>query len=183
MKPFFALLALFFTVLAQASALSSTAVVANPVIKLMANGMKLAKPAFVAEAKVQASVLGSGVDIDQVSEEIKNEVSRDKIVVYTYGLSPFSSEALSILDKGGYEYNNIELGAEWFLLGGKNSVKRVVLSNQVENGATSLPKVFIGGKCIGGCAELAEAAESGTLDALVSKAGTKSGNKKLFSLF
>eukprot|EP00586_Coscinodiscus_wailesii_P018006 CAMPEP_0172514506 /NCGR_PEP_ID=MMETSP1066-20121228/260575_1 /TAXON_ID=671091 /ORGANISM="Coscinodiscus wailesii, Strain CCMP2513" /LENGTH=181 /DNA_ID=CAMNT_0013295197 /DNA_START=199 /DNA_END=744 /DNA_ORIENTATION=+ len=151
----------------------------NAVIKAMANGMSLLKPAFVAEARIQASVLGSKVDAGEVSDEIAIEIKDERIVIYTYGLSPFSSEALAILDGLGCGYKNIELGAEWFLLNGKDSVKRVVLSDLVDNGATSLPKVFIDGKCIGGCAELAEAVESGELDLMMKKS---SGRKnKLFS--
>jgi glutaredoxin-related protein len=151
---------------------------ANPVIKAMANGMTLLKPAFVAEAKLQASLLGSSVDPTEVSKEIDTEIKSNPIVIYTYGLSPFSTEALAVLDKTGYGYQKIEVGAEWFLLNGKDSVKRVLLSDFVDNGATSLPKVFVGGKCVGGCAELAEIVESGKFDALVNS-GKKSKNKFL----
>ena len=149
---------------------------ANPVIKAMANGMTLLKPVFAAEAKLQASVLGSKVAEEDVAQEIAAE-TKSGIVVYTYGLSPFSTEAVSILEQTGYSFEKIELGAEWFLLNGKDSVKRVLLSEFVENGATSLPKVFVGGKCIGGCAELAKSVESGEFDTLV-KGGKK--QKKMF---
>jgi glutaredoxin-related protein len=149
----------------------------NPVIKAMANGMTLLKPAFVVEAKIQASLLGSNVENTYVSKEIAQEISSSPIVVYTYGLSPFSSEAISILENTGYDYQQIELGAEWFLLNGKDSVKRVLLSEFVENGATSLPKVFVNGKCIGGCAELSASVSSGEFDALV-KSGSKPKSKK-----
>uniref|UniRef100_A0A7S2YS75 Glutaredoxin domain-containing protein n=1 Tax=Entomoneis paludosa TaxID=265537 RepID=A0A7S2YS75_9STRA len=165
----------------SAVALSSQVAGANPAIKAMANGMSLLKPAFVAEAKIQASLLGGQVDSEEVAQEIASEVQADKIVIYTYGLSPFSTEAVAILEKNGYEYNKIELGAEWFLLGGKNSVKRVLLSEQVDNGATSLPKVFINGQCIGGCAELAEAADSGALETMVNP--PVAAKKSLFALF
>ena len=57
-----------------------------------------------------------------------------------------------MLDASGCEYTNVELGKEWFLLGGEGSEARVALSREVEGGATSLPKIFIGGECIGGCA-------------------------------
>jgi glutaredoxin-related protein len=166
--------------LAAGSALSSqvsSPAKANPVIKAMANGMTLFKPVFAAEAKLQASILGSKVTEQEVAQEIAAEIKSSPIVVYTYGLSPFSTEAVSILEKTGYSFNKIELGAEWFLLNGKDSVKRVLLSEFVENGATSLPKVFVGGKCIGGCAELAQSVESGEFDTLVNS-GKK--QKKLF---
>jgi glutaredoxin-related protein len=150
----------------------------NPIVKAMANGMTLLKPAFVAEAKLQASVLGSNIDRQQVTSEIDAEIKSNPIVIYTYGLSPFSTEAIAILDNTGYKYKMIEVGAEWFLLSGKDSVKRVLLSEFVENGATSLPKVFVGGQCIGGCAELAAKVESGEFDDLVNS-GKKPKNKFL----
>lgn len=168
-------LALFFALLSGVSALSSKANTRspNPVIKVMANGMSLLKPAFVAEAKVQATLLGGSIDAEEVAQEIAGEVKSSPIVIYTYALSPFSTEALAILESTGYEYRKIELGAEWFLLGGKNSVKRVALSETLESGSTSLPKVFVNGLCIGGCAELAEAVESGSLDTSMKKGGKK----------
>lgn len=171
-------LLLLFTLVTNALAMSSKATSRspNPVIKAMANGMNLLKPAFVAEANLQAKILGSSEDAVEVAKEIETELKRKPIVIYTYALSPFSSEALAILDSTGYDFEQIELGAEWFLLGGKNSVKRVLLSLELDSGATSLPKVFVNGKCLGGCAELAEAVESGTLDGIMA---AKKGKKLL----
>ena len=153
----------------------------NPVVKVMANGMSLLKPAFVAEAKLQAAVLGGSVDEDEVKQEIMLETKSSKVVIYTYGLSPFSSEAVNILKQTGVDYKVIELGPEWFLLNGKDSLKRVLLSEYVENGATSLPKVFVNGQCLGGCAELATAVENGEFDQLV--ANKKAGKKNSFLSF
>lgn len=140
--------------------------------------MTLLKPVFAAEAKLQASIWGSDVREEEVAQEIAAEIRSNPIVIYTYGLSPFSTEAISILKNTGYDFKTIELGAEWFLLNGKDSVKRFLLSEFVDNGATSLPKVFVGGKCIGGCAELAESVESGEFDTLVNSGKPK---KKMFS--
>ena len=118
---------------------------------------------------------------------INDNKTANKALIYTYGLSPFSTEALKILEGTGYEFTKIELGAEWFLLGGEGSVTRVALSEQVEDGATSLPKIFIGGNCIGGCSALSELADSGELETLLSKSKvSKIGAKKAsspFSLF
>ena len=178
--------------LSSASALSSVApsTTKNPnaAVTVMANGMSLLKPAFAAEAKLQAAALGGKIEESEIMAEINAEVKANKILIYTYGLSPFSTEAVSVLESSGYDFTKIELGAEWFLLGGKESVKRVALSNYVENQATSLPKIFIGGKCIGGYAELASLVESGEFEALVKKAGVRkpvaAGEKKgLFGLF
>eukprot|EP00567_Pseudictyota_dubia_P015545 CAMPEP_0197451668 /NCGR_PEP_ID=MMETSP1175-20131217/29758_1 /TAXON_ID=1003142 /ORGANISM="Triceratium dubium, Strain CCMP147" /LENGTH=153 /DNA_ID=CAMNT_0042984467 /DNA_START=1 /DNA_END=462 /DNA_ORIENTATION=- len=143
--------------------------------------MNLLKPIFKVEAELQAAALGaiSGVDKEEVAQEIEVNKKNNKVLVYTYGLSPFSSESLSLLEASGYEYTNVELGAEWFVLGGKASQTRLQLSNEVESGATSLPKVFIGGSCIGGCAELSDLIESGELESLMKKAGvTKTGEKE-----
>jgi glutaredoxin-related protein len=170
-----------FTSLAVLLAVVNGMAAPNPVIKTMANGMSLLKPVFVAEAKLQASVLGNTDLQTQVGAEIESEIKANKIVVYTYGLSPFSSEAMSMLE--GYDATKIELGAEWFLLGGKESVKRVLLAEYTEDGATSLPKVFVNGLCIGGCAELADLVESGEFGSLVKPAGAAAKKTGLFGLF
>ena len=147
----------------------------NLPIKIAAQGMGLLKPIFQAEALVQAAALGAltGVDKAAVAEEIEQNKRANKVLIYTYGLSPFSAEAIAMLEGSGYEYTQIELGLEWFLLGGKGSETRVALSKELEGGATSLPKIFIGGKCIGGCAELAALVEGGELDAMMRSAGAR----------
>lgn len=160
----------------------------NPVIKLMAQGMTLLKPIFGAEAKLQAAVLGkvAGIDESQVSADIQTTVKKNKLVIYTYSLSPFSSEAVRLLQESGYVFEEVELGAEWFLLGGEESVARVELSKLTNNGATSLPKVFVDGKCIGGCSELASLVESGEFEELMKQTKVpKVGGKpqKTFGLF
>jgi glutaredoxin-related protein len=152
----------------------------NGAIKLAGQGMGLLSPLFKAEAAVQAAVLGkvAGIDEEDVLQEIMAETKKNSVVIYTYGLSPFSSEAVAILDASGYPFKKIELGLEWFLLGGKESQTRVTLGSMVDNGATSLPKIFIGGKCIGGCSELAALVETDELDNLMKKARVKKVVKK-----
>jgi Glutaredoxin and related proteins len=150
----------------------------NPVIGVVAKGMRLLKPIFQLEAQIQAATLGSlsKVDKESVVSEIDDLKQQHKALVYTYGLSPFSSEAVNILKSTGYEFKNIELGLEWFLLGGKESVMRVALSEEVDDRATSLPKIFIGGKCIGGCSELIDLKESGELENMLRQARAKQMN-------
>lgn len=144
----------------------------NPAINIAAKGMSLLSPIFKAEALIQAAALGTigGVDKESIIQQITDNKTKNKALIYTYGLSPFSSEAVNILEETGYEFKKIELGAEWFLLGGEGSVTRVALSEEVDNGATSLPKIFIGGQCIGGCSDLADLSNSGELDNLLAKA-------------
>jgi len=150
----------------------------SPLIKGMSAGMGLIKPIFTAEAQLQGLALGAigGVGTDDVRGEIEDDVSSNKVLIYTYALSPFSTEALSLLDSMGYEYTKIELGLEWFALGPSGSQKRRVLASMVENGASSLPKIFIGGAPLGGASgysALAESIESGDLEGLLKKAGAK----------
>jgi len=181
------LFALFF-LFAPLSSMAFSDVTRNPspVIKVLANGMTLLKPVFSLEAKFQASLLGSISKVDEqaISQEIATEVTSSPVVIYTYGLSPFSSEAVSILESTGCDFKTIEVGAEWFLLDGNNSVKRVQLSEFVDNGATSLPKVFVNGECIGGCAELATSVSSGEFDEILTpKKDEKKKNSFLPSFF
>ncbi len=156
---------------AEEATADASAITPNAAIKVAANGMSLLKPIFAAEASLQAAVLGAvaKVDPDEVKATIEFEKKANGVLIYTYGLSPFSSEALSILDKSGYPYKNIELGAEWFLLGGEESQTRVELGKAGDFG-TSLPKIFVGGECIGGCAELVNLVEEGKLDETMKKA-------------
>ena len=142
----------------------------SPLITTAAKGMSLLAPIFKGEASLQAKLLGGASAIAEAEQELAAAKKKNKVLIYTYGLSPFSTEALSLLDASGYEYTKIELGAEWFLIGGKGSALRSVMGAEVHDGATSLPKIFIGGKCIGGCAELASLVESNELDALMKKA-------------
>ncbi len=174
--------------MAAEEAVVEESITPNAAIKVAANGMSLLKPIFAAEASLQAAVLGglAKVDPEEVKAAIEFEKKANGVLIYTYGLSPFSSEALSILDKSGYPYKNIELGAEWFLLGGEESQTRVELGKDGDFG-TSLPKIFIGGECIGGCAELVNLVEEGKLDETMKKAKvTKKGAASkpgFFSMF
>ena len=122
----------------------------NPVLGVASLGMGLIKPIFRAEASLQATVLSLGSA--DVREEARAQIEEDKkkapVVVYTYGLSPFSTECKSFLDSLGCKYENIELGPEWFLLGPKASAMRAELSETT--GQSSLPHVFVKGKSVGG---------------------------------
>ena len=100
---------------------------------------------FKLENKLQAKLLGAeDSDYAAAKDEIEEAISNNNIVVYTYGLSPFSSEALAVLDEAGLAYKNVEVGLEWFLLGKEKSALRAELLEMT--GQSSLPQVFIDGK-------------------------------------
>ena len=148
----------------------------NPVVKILSAGMGLAKPVFGLEAKLQAAALGqvAGYTMDEAVAEINQAKASSPVLIYTYALSPFSTEALKLLESTGYEFTKVELGLEWFLLGGKESQLRVAMGDMVPNGATSLPKIFIGGVPLTGASgysALAEAVEDGSLDGLLKASG------------
>lgn len=119
------------------------------VLKPAGKAMGLLKPIFSLENGVQAKALGADdADLRAAKEEIEDTISKNKIVLYTYGLSPFSTEAVALLEEAGATYNKIELGLEWFLLDKEASAKRAALLDMT--GQSSLPHVFIDGKHVGG---------------------------------
>lgn len=155
----------------------------NPVIKLAGKGMMLLKPIFSIENKLQAALLGTLGKVDK--NEIKSELtalSQEPCVIYTYGLSPFSTEAIALLEKSKAKFEIRELGLEWFLLNPRASVLRAELLELT--GQSSLPHIFIGGEHIGGLATgdpgLIALVESGELDTklMKAKASLKSDTKK-----
>lgn len=115
------------------------------VLKPAGKAMKLLSFLFKLENKLQAQVLGAeDVDYATARKEIEETISNNKIVVYTYGLSPFSSECIGVLDEIGAAYKTVEVGLEWFLLDKEKSVLRAELLEMT--GQSSLPHVFIDGK-------------------------------------
>ena len=162
----------------------------NPAIKLAGKGMALLGPVFTLENKLQAAALGAigGVDATDVQQEIAEDI-KAPCVIYTYGLSPFSTEAVALLEAKGAKFEVKELGPEWFLLGPQASVKRAEL--EAMTGQSSLPHVFIGGEHVGGLATgpgIATLDENGELDGLLESAGATqsaatSGGGKLFGIF
>lgn len=125
--------------------------------------MPALSPVFSAEADLQATVTNFGsYDEEEVRAEIESTIRAAPVVVYTYGLSPFSSEALAVLESTGCEVDNVELGAEWFALGGGGSATRVELRKMFGQG--SLPHIFIGGEWVGGLATGADGGLAGLVE-------------------
>ena len=164
------------------------------VVGVAGKGMSLLSPIFSLEAKFQAAVTGFVGEIigspfrtnpDDVRADIKDELRKNKAVIYTYELSPFSSEALNLLK--AYDVEVISMGAEWFLpglvKGPENSERRVALEEMT--GSTSLPKLFVNGVCYGGFSTggpsgggIASLASSGQLAGLGLKKKPLSSKKK-----
>jgi glutaredoxin len=119
--------------------------------------MSTAKPVFGTLAPIQAGSTSLEVaEYKAVLESAWKEIEKETkstdvpVVVYTYSLSPFSSETIKLLKRLRVEFTEISLGMEWIpgLLVPGGAEKRAALLEKT--GQSSLPHIFIGGKPIGG---------------------------------
>ncbi|MGK3757773.1 MAG: glutaredoxin [Bacillariaceae sp.] len=110
------------------------------------NVMSLFKPIFSTEKDADNDFQQN---VEEAIRVIKTEVDTDPVVVYTYELSPFSSETKDLLDRLNVDYKEISLEKEWIpgLISENGPIKRAALLKMT--GQSSLPHIFIGGKPIG----------------------------------
>lgn len=109
-------------------------------------------------------------EIEAAKAEIMDEISKERVVVYTYSLSPFCTEALAVLDRLEIPYKEISLGLEWlpFLIDGNGGSQKRVALGEISN-QTSLPNIFVNGQSIGGLYDgLVPALEKGTFQKMLS---------------
>ena len=137
----------------------------------------LLRPVYQKLAPLQAGSSGEDTAaydaaIAKATSEIEEEVASNVVVVYTYSLSPFCTEATALLDNLNVNYKEISLGKEWLPGLIDHLVKRAALGTMT--GQTSLPHVFVGGKSIGGIFSgtpgLVPALEEGNLMKLIDEA-------------
>ena len=91
-------------------------------------------------------------------------MAKNPVVVFTLRNCKFCTNAMKALDSVGAKYETILLSdhpdkdavREWFV---------------TVTGKRAIPRVFIGGKCVGGGSECQELAASGELRRLVEAAG------------
>lgn len=113
------------------------------------------KPVYKQLAPLQAGSGGENkaeyeATIAAAKTQIEEEIASEDIVIYTYSLSPFCTEATAVLDNLEVAYKEISLGKEWvpFLINEDGPQKRAALGEMT--GQTSLPHVFVSGKSVGG---------------------------------
>ena len=137
----------------------------------------LLKPIYQKLAPIQAGANGEDTAsydaaIAKAKSEIEDETNSNTVVIYTYSLSPFCTEATDLLDNLDIKYKEISLGKEWIPGLIEEPIKRAALGEMT--GQTSLPHIFIGGKSIGGIFSgtpgLVPALEEGTLMKLIDEA-------------
>lgn len=138
----------------------------------------LVKPLFEATAPALA---GSGSNdyeerLQAAKQKLESDIKAAPVVIYTYSLSPFSSEAKSVLDNLEVEYREISLGAEWIPGLIDDSAMRVALFEKT--GQSSLPHIFVDGQSIGGLFSgtpgLVPSLEEGSFVAMVKNASAGS---------
>lgn len=138
-------------------------------LKVAGAGMSLLKPLFYLTAELQAL----GYDREATRAALKEEVRSAPVVIYTYSLSPFCTEAVRLLDTLGVDYKEVVLAPEWFLMFGEGAAKRAELGKLFDR--TSMPHVFLGGRSIGGLSEgtpgLLPLYESGELEPALKAVG------------
>ncbi|CAE8643146.1 unnamed protein product, partial [Polarella glacialis] len=136
-------------------------------LKIASSGMGLLKPLFALEAKLQALSYNE----EAIRATLNTEINSAPVVIYTYSLSPFCTEATKLLDSIGAKYQEVLLAPEWFLMLGEGAAKRAELGALY--GRTSMPHIFIGGQSIGGLADgpgLLPLFESGELQSMLKAA-------------
>jgi glutaredoxin len=140
--------------------------------------LPLVKPLFQLLAPLQAGSFRDDGEYERSLKDakrtVKEEISQAPVVIYTYKLSPFSTETKALLENLKIDYSENSLGLEWIpgLIAEGGSMKRAALLEMT--GQSSLPQVFIGGKAIGGLFSgtpgLVPALEKGTLMEMVQEA-------------
>mmetsp|Transcript_58117 Transcript_58117/g.142075 ORF Transcript_58117/g.142075 Transcript_58117/m.142075 type:complete len:263 (+) Transcript_58117:573-1361(+) len=161
------------------------------ILKPAGKAMNLLSSIFKFETKLQSQIVGvTESDILEANDEINGMIQASPVVIFTYGLSPFSSQAVKLLqdvcidvvEDGGQNDTDLdstltvdEIGLEWFLLTDVEScAKRSALLEMT--GQSSLPHIFIGGKHIGGLftgpdgGGIASLQESGKLKGMIDQA-------------
>lgn len=124
------------------------------------NGLGYRFKQFVADI-----VAGDDYDVEEVNNRIDAFISEHPVAMFSFTTCPFCRRAKDLLDEKGIPYGVIELDE---LDGNAGNELRANLGRKT--GRTSVPSIFIGGSCIGGCNDgpgLLPLEESGDLDRML----------------
>jgi len=99
-----------------------------------------------------------------VKEDIQKTVQENCVVMYSKSTCPYCVKARKALESTGVQYLEIDLNSLSNTAAYQDALQDIT-------GKRSVPRVFIGGKCIGGGDETAAAAASGDLLRLLQEAG------------
>jgi len=113
----------------------------------------LLKPVYKSIAPLQAGSSRENEfeyksELAEAKAKIFDEIASAPVVIYTYTLSPFCTEATALLDSAGISYKEVSLGKEWIPGLIADPLKRAALLEIT--GSSSLPSIFVGGNSVGG---------------------------------
>ncbi len=78
-----------------------------------------------------------------------------KVTIYTRAMCPYCSRAVSLLQKKGVDFEEIDAG--------RDPAKKQEMIQRSQGGST-FPQIFIGNEHIGGCDDMMALERSGALD-------------------
>jgi cysteine synthase A len=98
-----------------------------------------------------------------------------KVVLFALSWCEFCWSVRKLLNRMGTPFASIDLDAPTFRAA--HDVPKIRAALQEVTGAATIPQVFVGGRWIGGCTEVMEAAESGALQRLLAQHSIACGFK------
>ncbi len=113
---------------------------------------------------------GPAFAIDDEARSFVEEVIRDNpVVMFALEWCEFSWAVRKLFAKLGIAYESVDLDSVAFQRQDIGVKIRAVLRERL--GSPTIPQVFIGGRHIGGCTELFDAVQDGSIEALLTEAG------------
>lgn len=112
-----------------------------------------------------ADIVAGTFDEDAVNAQIDTFIAENPVAMYSFTTCPFCRRAKDYLNDRGIEFSVVELDE---LEGNQGNEIRALLGRRTKR--TSVPCIFIGGTCIGGCNDgpgLLTLAANGELDKLL----------------
>jgi glutaredoxin 3 len=124
-----------------------------------------------------ANIVAGEYDEANIATQIEGYIQQDTVVMFSFTTCPFCRKAKDVLDVHNIAYTAIELDTLDDTADGTNDSSNNNRGNRIRaqlgkmTKRTSMPNIFINGKCIGGCNDgypgLIPLIESGQLDTLV----------------
>ncbi|XP_003738298.1 glutaredoxin [Galendromus occidentalis] len=108
----------------------------------------------------------SGIMAEAAAAFVNQKITASPLVVFSKTTCPYCDKAKRILEKYKAQYDLIELNQREDGQAIQDVLKGIT-------GARSVPRVFIGGKCIGGGDDTARLDSEGKLESLLKEAGVK----------
>ena len=108
---------------------------------------------------------------------ITSVVEEEPVVMFALEWCEFCWSVRKLFDALGVEYKSVDIDSVKYQEGGRGVKIRQALGERV--GAPTMPQIFIGGEHIGGCTDVIDAYEDGSLKTRFDKAGVAHEDVKL----